>query len=69
MGARPNTYCDCAKRGVRVSIPLIGSLNCVYRDTWVEYAEKMAGTGIDALELNFYTSEVGFRNGWGCFSK
>jgi dihydroorotate dehydrogenase (fumarate) len=43
-----------------VSIPLIGSLNCVYRDTWVEYAEKMAGTGIDALELNFYTSEVGF---------
>lgn len=43
-----------------ISIPLIGSLNCVYRDTWVEYAEKMAETGIDALELNFYTSEVGF---------
>lgn len=43
-----------------VSIPLIGSLNCVYRDTWVEYAQKMADTGIDALELNFYTNEVGF---------
>ena len=43
-----------------VSIPLIGSLNCVYRDTWVEYAQKMAETGIDALELNFYTSEIGF---------
>jgi dihydroorotate dehydrogenase (fumarate) len=41
-----------------VSIPLIGSLNCVYRDTWVEYAQKMAETGIDALELNFYTSEI-----------
>lgn len=43
-----------------ISIPLIGSLNCVYRDTWLEYAQKMAETGIDALELNFYTSEVGF---------
>ncbi len=43
-----------------ISIPLIGSLNCVYHDTWVEYAKKMADTGIDALELNFYTSEVGF---------
>ncbi|MDZ7650193.1 MAG: hypothetical protein U5K54_25380 [Cytophagales bacterium] len=30
------------------------------RDTWVEYAQKMAETGIDALELNFYTSEVDF---------
>jgi dihydroorotate dehydrogenase (fumarate) len=43
-----------------ISIPLIGSLNCVYRDTWVEYAEKMAETGIDALELNFYASEIDF---------
>lgn len=43
-----------------IRIPLIGSLNCIYRDTWVEYAKKMADTGIDALELNFYTSEVGF---------
>jgi len=43
-----------------ISIPLIGSLNCVYEETWVEYAQKMAETGIDALELNFYTSEVDF---------
>lgn len=43
-----------------ISIPLIGSLNCVYRDTWVEYAQKMAETGIDALELNFYASEIDF---------
>jgi dihydroorotate dehydrogenase (fumarate) len=43
-----------------VSIPLIGSLNCVYHDTWIEYAQKMAETGIDALELNFYASEIGF---------
>lgn len=43
-----------------ISIPLIGSLNCVYEDTWVEYAQKMAATGIDALELNFYASELDF---------
>lgn len=43
-----------------ITIPLIGSLNCVYHDTWVEYAQKMAETGIDALELNFYTSDLDF---------
>jgi dihydroorotate dehydrogenase (fumarate) len=43
-----------------ISIPLIGSLNCVYEDVWVEYAQKMAETGIDALELNFYASELDF---------
>ncbi len=37
-----------------ISIPLIGSLNCVNNDTWLEYALKMEDTGIDALELNFY---------------
>jgi dihydroorotate dehydrogenase (fumarate) len=45
-----------------VSIPLIGSLNCVYHDTWLEYAQKMAETGIDALELNFYASEIDFES-------
>lgn len=45
-----------------ISIPLIGSLNCVYQDTWVEYAQKMAETGIDALELNFYASEIDFES-------
>jgi dihydroorotate dehydrogenase (fumarate) len=43
-----------------VAIPLIGSLNCVFEDTWVEYAQKMEETGIDALELNFYASEINF---------
>lgn len=39
-----------------LTIPVIGSLNCVYEDTWEEYAIKMAETGIDALELNFYAN-------------
>lgn len=41
-----------------LGIPLIGSLNCLTRETWSEYAIKMAETGIDALELNFYSSET-----------
>jgi dihydroorotate dehydrogenase (fumarate) len=39
-----------------LSIPVIGSLNCINHDTWVEYAVEMQKTGIDALELNFYAS-------------
>ncbi|MDZ7743850.1 MAG: dihydroorotate dehydrogenase-like protein [Bacteroidota bacterium] len=37
-----------------VSIPLIASLNCVYEETWIEFARKIQETGVDALELNFY---------------
>ncbi len=39
-----------------LGIPVIGSLNCVNSDTWAAYAEEMAKTGVDALELNFYAS-------------
>jgi dihydroorotate dehydrogenase (fumarate) len=45
-----------AKLKRSVGIPVIGSLNCINRSTWVEYARQMASTGIDALELNFYTN-------------
>ncbi|MBG0859963.1 MAG: dihydroorotate dehydrogenase-like protein [Bacteroidales bacterium] len=38
-----------------VSIPVIASLNAVYDETWIEYAEKIEETGVDGLELNFYT--------------
>ncbi len=41
-----------------ISIPIIGSLNCVYEETWEEYAIKMAETGIDALEVNFYANQL-----------
>jgi dihydroorotate dehydrogenase (fumarate) len=37
-----------------VSIPVFASLNCVYEQTWVDYAKKLAETGVDGLELNFY---------------
>ncbi len=38
-----------------LSIPLIASLNAVYKETWVEYAKLIEETGVDGLELNFYT--------------
>jgi dihydroorotate dehydrogenase (fumarate) len=37
-----------------ISIPVIGSLNAIYNPTWVEYAQLLEETGIDALEINFY---------------
>lgn len=42
----------------RVSIPLIGSLNCIRDETWLDFALKMEDTGIDALELNFYAHNI-----------
>lgn len=39
-----------------VKIPVIGSLNAVHPDTWLDYAVQLADTGIDGLELNFYST-------------
>jgi len=38
-----------------VKMPLIASLNAVNKETWVEYAKALEDTGIDGLELNFYS--------------
>lgn len=38
-----------------LSIPLIASLNAVDDDTWIEYAKLIEETGVDGIELNFYT--------------
>lgn len=38
-----------------VSIPVFASLNAVYDESWVEYAMKIEETGVNGLELNFYT--------------
>ncbi|MGB8358137.1 MAG: dihydroorotate dehydrogenase-like protein [Bacteroidales bacterium] len=43
-----------------VSIPVIASLNAVNNETWVEYAKKIEETGVDAIELNFYTAPEKF---------
>ena len=43
-----------------VSIPVFASLNCVVRETWVEWAKEIEQTGVDGLELNFYHVPVDF---------
>ncbi len=43
-----------------VDIPVIASLNAVNHDTWITYAQKLEETGVDALELNFYTLPLDF---------
>ncbi len=39
-----------------VSIPVIASLNAVYDETWVEYAHLIEETGVNAIELNLYST-------------
>lgn len=40
------------------SMPLFGSLNAVSPGSWVQYAKQLADTGVDALELNYYSIEA-----------
>lgn len=37
-----------------VNIPVFASLNCVNKETWVDWAKQIEATGVDGLELNFY---------------
>jgi dihydroorotate dehydrogenase (fumarate) len=39
----------------RVGIPVIASLNCVFSETWVGYSKLIRETGVDAIELNFFS--------------
>jgi dihydroorotate dehydrogenase (fumarate) len=38
-----------------VNIPVFASLNAINNETWIEYAKKIEETGVDGIELNFYT--------------
>ncbi len=38
-----------------VQMPLFASLNAVNRETWVDWSKRLADTGVDGLELNFYS--------------
>ncbi|MFO7924763.1 MAG: dihydroorotate dehydrogenase-like protein [Bacteroidales bacterium] len=61
--AGPKEYLMGLKRAKEtLSIPLIGSLNAVYKETWVEYAQLIQETGVDGLELNFYAVPKDFNS-------
>ena len=46
-------------------LPVIASINCFKRDTWVSYAQDLADAGADALELNVMRIETGRGDDWG----
>lgn len=39
-----------------VSIPVIGSINCVSPGSWADFVRKLESTGIDGLEVNAYAA-------------
>ena len=54
--AGPEAFLARLKEAVEIlDIPVFGSLNCVYDETWEEYAKKIEDTGVAGLELNFYS--------------
>ncbi len=46
---------NLSKAKESVNIPVIASLNCIFSSTWEEYAKLIEETGVDGLELNFYS--------------
>ena len=60
--AGPREHLSHLKKVVNaVNIPVIASLNCTFDETWVEYAKQLENTGINALELNFYSVPGDFK--------
>ncbi len=45
-----------------VSIPVIGSINCVSSEDWAHFTAKMEEAGADALELNLFLNPADFKN-------
>lgn len=45
---------NLAKVKKSVNIPVIASLNAIYKESWLDYASRIEEMGVDALELNFY---------------
>lgn len=52
-GPKEHLY-NLRKAKESVSVPLIASINAVYKETWVDYAKQIEETGVDGLELNFF---------------
>jgi len=59
--AGPGEHLYQLKKAVsKLNIPLIASLNAVYKETLVKYATMVANTGVAALELNFFNVPFSF---------
>jgi dihydroorotate dehydrogenase (fumarate) len=53
-------YLKTAKEAV--SIPVFASLNAIHKSSWIEYAIKIQETGVDGIELNFYSAPEKFQD-------
>jgi dihydroorotate dehydrogenase (fumarate) len=57
----PHRHIEQLKRAkASLSIPVFASLNALSAESWIEYAIELEKTGIDGLELNFYTTPEKF---------
>jgi len=46
-----------------ISIPVFASINAILEETWIDYAKRIEETGVDGLELNFYSLPLNGENG------
>jgi dihydroorotate dehydrogenase (fumarate) len=54
--AGPKAYLHQLKKAREIlDIPLFASLNAVYKESWVTFAKQIAETGVNGIELNFYS--------------
>ncbi len=53
-GPKEHLY-NLRKAKESISIPLFASINALYKETWVDYARQIEETGVDGLELNFFS--------------
>lgn len=52
-GPKEHLY-NLRKAKESVGVPLIASINAIFKETWVDYAKQIEETGVDGLELNFF---------------
>jgi len=45
-----------------VSIPIIGSINCISTEDWIHFTRRMEEAGADALELNIFLNPADFKS-------
>lgn len=53
-GPKEHLY-NLRKAKESLSVPLIASINAIYKESWVDYAKQIEETGVDGLELNFFS--------------
>lgn len=60
--AGPTEHLMHLRRAVEaVTIPVIASLNCTFEETWIDYAKAIEQTGVNAIEMNFYSVPGDFK--------